>query len=1132
MATDKAKKQAAQAYSAESIQVLTGLDPVRKRPGMYIGSTGIEGLHHLIWEVVDNSVDEAMAGYATTVTVTLLPDHKVSVEDDGRGIPVEKHKATKKSTLETVLTVLHAGGKFGGEKTGYKVAAGLHGVGVSVVNALSTYLKAEVKREGKLWVQEYSKGKPKGLVKAAGAARGTGTKITFQPDPEIIETLDFNWKKILDHLRQQAYLNKGIKIVVNDKREAAVRAKPDANGKQLVLGENEPTPESYTFYFEGGIQAYVKNLVRNNDPIHDTIFYVDKSYEGMQVECALQYTDDFNGNEYAFANTVHTTDGGSHLAGFRKALTRVINGYGRKQKLLKEKEENLSGDDVREGLTAVVSIKMANPQFEGQTKAKLGNPEARAAVEAVVGDALEEFFDKYPTDARRIVAKSALAARAREAAKAARDTVIRKGLLEGMTLPGKLADCSSKDPSESELYIVEGDSAGGCFSGDTKVALTDGRELSFVELEREQAAGKQNYCYTIKEDGSVGVAPITNVRRTKADAKVVNVVLDDGNEVTCTPDHKFMLRDGSYAEASSLVAGSSVMPLRRQLSRIGKRITIEGYELVHDPATARWIFTHLLADQYNLAQGRYAVEAGEHRHHVDFDKRNNNPDNIIRLGRDAHLAHHRVHADKTLRRPDVVEKSRRARQTPEFRTKQRAHNLQPAVRSRLSVNAKQQWSNEAYKRFMVERSAAHFANNTVYREQTLQRLNEAQRTHWASPEHRDVQAARTREHFAQNPQARQQLADTAEQQWSNPSLKAWRSYKTHEQWTPEFRAKRREALGQTYLRKALGVLYEVYHEVGGIDPVLYEQKRRALNDRTVLRLATICSRYFSGDYELLREAVVNYNHRVRAVAAVSQRMDVYDLEVPGTHNFALAAGVFVHNSAKQGRERRFQAILPLRGKILNVERARLDKILSFEGIKNLIIALGAGIGEQLDLSHLRYHRIIIMTDADVDGAHIRTLLLTFFYRHFPQMIENGYLYIAQPPLYKLSYGTQFRYVYSDEERDRAISELEKLVKKAPAKVAAKAEAEPEAGEGAVGVGETIAVGKSRINVQRYKGLGEMNPSQLWETTMDPATRTLLRVTVEDAERADELFETLMGSEVAPRKKFIQTHAKRVKNLDI
>jgi DNA gyrase subunit B len=680
-------------YGAESIQVLTGLEPVRKRPGMYIGSTGIEGLHHLIWEVVDNSIDEAMAGFATDIVVTLLPGNKVSVEDNGRGIPIEKHKATKKSTLETVLTVLHAGGKFGGEEAAYKVSGGLHGVGVSVVNALSTYLKAEVKWQGKLYVQEYSRGKPKGIVKPTGPTRGKGTKITFQPDPEIFATLDFNWKKIIDHLRQQAYLNKGVKIIVKDQREETVRSRPDATGKKLEPSVNEPWPSMYTFYFEGGIKAYVKNLTRNNDTIHDTIFYVSKEHDGMQVEIALQYTDDFNPQEYTFANTIHTIDGGTHLAGFRKALTRVINNYGRKQKILKEKEENLSGDDVREGLTAIVSIKLPNPQFEGQTKAKLGNPEARTGVEAVFGDAFEEFFEKNPIDAKRIIGKASLAARAREAAKAARDTVIRKGLLEGLTLPGKLADCSSKDPAESELYLVEGDSAGG--------------------------------------------------------------------------------------------------------------------------------------------------------------------------------------------------------------------------------------------------------------------------------------------------------------------------------------------------------------------------------------------------------------------------------------------------SAKQGRERRFQAILPLKGKILNVERARLDKILSFNEIKNLIIALGAGIGEQFDITRVRYHRIIIMTDADVDGAHIRTLLLTFFYRYFPLIIENGYLYIAQPPLYKVSFGKEFKYAYSDTEKDATVAALEKT---ANARKSAKAAKEPkpegEAGEAAA------EIAKPKIGIQRYKGLGEMNPQQLWDTTMDPKFRTLLKVTVEDAERADELFETLMGSEVGPRKKFIQTHAKRVKNLDI
>ncbi|MFH0830714.1 MAG: DNA topoisomerase (ATP-hydrolyzing) subunit B [Parcubacteria group bacterium] len=852
-------------YGAEQIQVLTGLEPVRRRPGMFIGSTGIEGLHHLVWEVVDNSIDEAMAGFASDITVTLLPKNQVLVEDNGRGIPVERHKATKKSTLETVLTILHAGGKFGGEAAGYKVSGGLHGVGVSVVNALSIYLKAEVKREGKRWMQEYARGKPKGNVKAVGPARGTGTAITFQPDPEVFDTLDFNWKKIIDHLRQQAYLNKGVRITVKDEREMEVRKRPDATGKKFEPAVNEPWPSKFVFYFEGGIKAYVRNLVRNNDPIHDNIFYVSKQHEHMEIEIALQYTDDFNIQEYSFANTIHTIDGGSHLAGFRKALTRVLNNYARKNKLLKEKEENLSGDDVREGLTAILSIKLPNPQFEGQTKGKLGNPEARTAVEAVLGAALEEFLEKFPTDAKRIIGKASLAARAREAAKAARETVIRKGLLEGLTLPGKLADCSSREPAECELYLVEGDSAGGCFSGNTKVALTDGRNLSFVELEKEWKAGKRNYCYTIK-DGEQTTAPIIDVRRTKKNASVVRVILDDASEITCTPDHLFISRSGDYTAAEQLQPGDSL-----------KRIVS-----VKD-----------------------------------------------------------------------------------------AKNLQ-------------------------------------------------------------------------------------------------------------------------------------------------------------------------------REVV--FNHKVENVYRLKDKIDVYDLEVPETHNFALAAGVFVHNSAKQGRERKFQAILPLKGKILNVERARLDKILQFNEIKNLIIALGTGIGEQMDLGSLRYHRIILMSDADVDGAHIRTLLLTFFYRYFPAIIENGYLYIAQPPLFKLSMGKESRYAFSDEERDKIVKEFESLVKlrakSKPAKVKiAKSAGVPavpgtaeQAGElSGTGVGQEVAVGGQtgpKINIQRYKGLGEMNPRQLWETTMDPKVRTLLKVTVEEAERADEVFETLMGAEVAPRKKFIQTHAKRVKNLDI
>ncbi len=668
-------------YDAKQITVLEGLEAVRRRPGMYIGTTGPDGLHHLIWEVVDNSFDEAMAGYCNDITITLLPDSYVSVEDNGRGIPVDLHKEYKVSALELVLTKLHAGGKFG--DGGYKVSGGLHGVGVSVVNALSTHTKAEVKREGKLWVQEYKKGVPQGKVKAVGNARGTGTTITFQADSTIFETTEYDWDTILNHLRQQAYLTKGIRLRILDKR---------VRGAERYYG----------FYFEGGVRSYVRHLNHQKESKHPTIFYVHKEAEGVDSEVAFQYVDDFKENVYAFANNIFNPDGGTHIAGFRSALTRVLNTYARKQGFLKEKDENITGDDSREGLTAVISVKIREPQFEGQTKAKLGNPEAKSAVESVFATALEIFLEEHPKDAQGIIEKCILASRARMAARAARDTVLRKGVLEGLTLPGKLADCSSRDAARSEIFVVEGDSAGG--------------------------------------------------------------------------------------------------------------------------------------------------------------------------------------------------------------------------------------------------------------------------------------------------------------------------------------------------------------------------------------------------------------------------------------------------SAKQGRDREFQAILPLRGKILNVERARIDKILTSEQVKNLIIALGTNIGEQFEIAKLRYARIILMTDADVDGAHIRTLLLTLFYRYFPQLITAGNLYIAQPPLYRVASGKEFRYCFNEAEREKTVQEF--LAKKAESKAASaakkgvvKKEVAPADVPMEVEGEESVSV-VGGIVIQRYKGLGEMNAEQLWETTMDPKTRTMFQVTIDDAEKADSVFDILMGNEVEPRKRFIQMHAKNVKNLDI
>ncbi len=658
-----AKKQTAQAgYSSESIQVLEGLDPVRKRPGMYIGGTGREGLHHLIKEIADNCIDEAIAGYATEVRVTMLADGGCRVTDDGRGIPVDKMAKTGISALETVLTVLHAGGKFGGG--GYKVSSGLHGVGSSVVNALSTTLIAEVQRDGGSFRQEYALGKPLTHIQRIGDSDKTGTTITFYPDPTIFkETVDLEYEWVVDYLRHQAYLTKGIKTFVEDER----------------------TGDKYGFYFEGGIQSYVKHLNFGKEVVDDEAFYVDKMVEDCQVEIAMQYADSYTELVKPFANNVLTPDGGTHLTGFRSALTRVINDYARKSGLLKEKEENLSGEDTREGLTAVILVKMPDPQFEGQTKNKLGNPEIRGYVEQVMTEWFGYYLEEHPAVARKIVGKSLLAARARKAARAARDNIIRKGVLEGASMPGKLADCSSKNPADSELYLVEGDSAGG--------------------------------------------------------------------------------------------------------------------------------------------------------------------------------------------------------------------------------------------------------------------------------------------------------------------------------------------------------------------------------------------------------------------------------------------------SAKGGRDSKTQAILPLRGKVLNVERARLDKMLANNEIVNLIKAMGVGIDEQFDLSGLRYHRIIIMTDADVDGSHISTLLLTFFFRFMRPVVEAGHLYLAKPPLFELIKAGRKSsiYAYSDEELTKLLDEHIAARKASAAVIDPKDEQYKQAGF---------------IEQKRYKGLGEMDAEQLFETTMNPEKRVLIQVRIQDAEKADAIFNKLMGTEVELRKNFIQTHAKFVKDLDV
>jgi len=1048
-------------YGSKNIKVLEGLEGVRHRPAMYIGSTGKQGLHHLVYEVVDNSVDEAMAGFCSVIDVTLEKNGSVTVVDDGRGIPVDTHPIYKRPAVEVVVTKLHAGGKF--DKGSYAVSGGLHGVGISVVAALSKNMKVIVKRDGKIHQQEYKIGKPIYDLKVTGKTESgdTGTEVNFIPDETIFSTTKFDFSVLETRLREIAFLNKGLKIVLKDAE----------SGKKEI------------FHYEGGLIEFVKWVNKSKEALHAKPVYFLKEDSKVVVECAVQYNSGYQENVLSFVNTINTVEGGTHVVGFKTALTRAINDYANKNKLIKN--GNLTGDDVREGLTAIISVKVPEPQFEGQTKTKLGNSEIKGIVESVSFSSLVEFFEENPVVSKRIVSKSLESQSARNAARKAKELVRRKSAFSLGGLPGKLADCSAKKSEETELYLVEGDSAGGCFSGDTEVALADGRDVSFEQLLGEERQGKQNFCYTIKEDGSVGIEEIKNPRVTKKDVSVIKVILDNNKEIICTPDHKFMLRDGSYKEAKDLTKEDSLMPLHKRISKIGGRVTIEGYEMVWDQKK-NWIFTHMLADEYNLLKNIYEKAQGEHKHHIDFNKRNNNPSNIIRLSKEEHLMLHSEHLGRTLHREDVKAKATEAHRNPEYRRKVSNWAKQPEVREMLSERAKKQWKDEEYRNYMAQKFLEFYNSNDEYRKKNNEVLDKNQQEYWKDAKNRERVSEKVKKFFEENPDAKEYLSNMAKEQWKDEVLLIWRRQKTKEQWTPEFREKRMKSYNKTYYNRTISFMKSVAENDENLNR--FDELRIKKNDKSVLSLGTFCSRFFNDDKEAMLEAVKNWNHKIKSVEFLKQKIDVYDIEVPNTHNFALASGVFVHNSAKQARNKENQAILPLKGKILNVEKANPIKVMSSEEISNLVTAVGAGIGDTFDVSKIRYSRIIIMTDADVDGAHIKTLLLTFFFRFMRGLIDNGNVYIAVSPLYRVR-KKKVHYVYSDQELKTLISKL-----------------------------------GGNPDVQRFKGLGEMNPEQLWETTMDPSKRLLKKVTVEDAVKADEVFSRLMGDDVEARRQFIAERA--------
>jgi len=924
------------------IEVLKGLEGVRKNVAMYLGNTEDGSAYqHALLEIISNSIDEFMVGYATKVKIKMFKDTSVTVEDNGRGIPVSYNTKEKASNLELALTKLHAGGKF--DKKNYNTSGGLHGVGLSVVNGCSARLRATVWRNNKEHTMAFAKGKKiEELSSKKTDRKQTGTAIRFALDPSLFKnTKSFDGVKVFKKLKELSYLCKGIIIEFEDER---------VNLKQTLNSLN-------------GIVDYVKDIAPS-ELINDPIYLIGKN-ENVDVEIALQWVERGEDTiDKYYTNNIPNLDGGTHMVGFKSGLTRTINNYISNANLPKNLQVSLSGDDVREGLVAIVSIRHPNPSYSSQTKDKLVSANARTVVESVINDNLLTYLEQNPRIAKKIITKCVNAYKAREAAKKAREAV-RKNVLSSAgagILPGKLADCQSKNPEECELFIVEGNSAGGCFAGDTKVSLADGREVSFINLIKEQESGKQNYCYSINTKGNVCLAPILNVRKTKKNVEVIKVMLDNNKEIICTPDHYFMMSDNSYNKAIDL-KNKSLKPFRRKISKIGGWITIKGYEMVWDARSNRWIFTHLLADRYNqkvFLLGR--KKKTEVNHHINYNKRNNNPNNIKRMDKKKHLKLHTMNLHKTLHRPDVKEKCKKIKQTPEYRQKMSKIMSEPKMSKMLFNRAKKQWENEDYKNFMKKKWKEFCKNNPDYVKENENRLNDEQVKYWSKKENREKASKKTKKFFENNSERKSLLSKKAKLQWKNKELLEWRTNKTREQWTDDFRNRRKETLNITYYNKSMTFLKLILSRYNSIE--YYDKERIKTKDKSILKLDTLLKRYFNNNINKLYEAIDLFNHKIIKITKIKEKIDVYDLEVPEHHNFALSAGVFVHNSSKMARDRKYQAILPLRGKVLNVEKAEYRKLMANEELTNLITAIGCGIGKSFDANKIRYHKVVIMS---VDG---------------------------------------------------------------------------------------------------------------------------------------------------------------------